>query len=152
MNKKNKRRKFGWGICTLIILISVVGNAYFLFNDIVSHHSGNLFKDITNLIISIIITIISYYEMKNIGTTKDEEDDERDKYLKMKTESQVFRILNWLLFIVGAIFYIWGLVLGKTVIDTRTIILFVIGFVLLISWFISLVLELILAFVNYRRD
>lgn len=57
------------------------------------------------------IALFNDHQAKNVGTVKGE--DERDEYLEMKTNSQVFKIAIALVFILSLIFLIWGAFLWK---------------------------------------
>ena len=47
-----------------------------------------------------------YYKGQNIGTDKDDE-DERDEFIAVKTDHQMYKIANWLICILGLAFLIW---------------------------------------------
>lgn len=149
MTKKNKRRQLGWALQTLLLLVLSGFQIYFIFNDVFTH-TGDLLKDIVSCLVCSFLTIGSYWEMKDVGTS--ENDDERDKFVEMKTEAQMFKIMNWLLFIVGAIGIVGGTLLVNHGNTDQGYALVIAGIPLLLIWSLCLIIELVLLFVNYHKN
>lgn len=149
MKKKNKRHQVGWGLQTLFLVILTGFQVYFIFNDAFTH-TGNLMKDIISCLVCSFLTLDSYWEMKNVGTSED--DDERDQFVQTKTEAQMFKIMNWLLFILGASGIIGGTFLVNHSYPDQGYGLVIAAIPLLVIWELSFVIELILIFINYRRN
>lgn len=125
---------------------------FFLVTDVINRKTGNCIKDIIWLVVSVCLTIGYFYAAKNFGTSKMEEDDERDKFIQSKTNNQAFNILQWVLFISGGVVEIFALILAQNGIDSRTIIIFIIASVLLFLWTFSWILQMILLIINYLRN
>ncbi len=149
MTKKNKRRQLGWALQTLLLLVVTGFQIYFIFNDVFTH-TGDLLKDIVSCLVCSFLTIGSYWEMKDVGTSED--DNERDQFVEMKTEAQMFKIMNWLLFIVGAIGIVGGTLLVKHGNADQGYALVIDGIPLLLIWSLCLIIELVLLFVNYHKN
>ena len=83
-----------------------------------------------------------------------DEDDERDKFIEMKTGKTMFTISQYLIFSLGAIALIGALILYNrgTSNDFGSMILMSIAVTLLVIWNLLILIWLIITFINYRRD
>ena len=103
-----------------------------------------------------IASFFSFYDAKKIGTSKaiNDEDDERDKFIEMKTGKTMFTISQYLIFSLGAIALIGALILYNrgTSNDFGSMILMSIAVTLLVIWNLLILIWLIITFINYRRD
>ncbi|MCT7840505.1 hypothetical protein AAA410_11045 [Lactobacillus crispatus] len=95
------------------------------------------------------MTVGYFYSTKYIGIAKIEEDDERDKFIQTKTNNQAFNILQWVLFVLGAVTIIIDVNLGQMGLDSRAMVIIVVGVVLIFLWAFSWILQLILMIINY---
>ncbi|NRO83559.1 hypothetical protein IMAU10149_00125 [Lactobacillus helveticus] len=89
MKKNDKKRKLKYAISTVFFLIVTILDVFDLYNDIFNGR-GHTIKDLIWLVILILATCGNYYLMKDVGTIDD--DDERDAYVEMKTNSMMFKI------------------------------------------------------------
>src|SRR5699024_5840576 len=96
MKKNDKKRKTKYTISTVFFLIITIIDMVDLYNDIFNGR-GHTIKDLVWLVILILVTLGNYYLMKDIGTIDD--DDERDDYVQMKTDSTSYHILEWIIII-----------------------------------------------------
>ncbi len=149
MKNKNKRRKLGLVLQTLLLLVLSGCQIYFVFHDAFSH-TGNLIKDIISCLVCSFLTLGSYWEMKDVGTSED--DDERDHFVQRKTEAQMFKIMDWLHFILGAVGIVGGTLLVKQGYFKQGYGLLTAAIPLLFVWGLCLIIELILIFVNYHQN
>ena len=101
MKKNDKKRKLKYAISTVFFLIVTILDVFDLYNDIFNGR-GHTIKDLIWLVILILATCGNYYLMKDVGTIDD--DDERDAYVEMKTNSMMFNILNWIIIIASIVF------------------------------------------------
>lgn len=98
-------------------------------------------------ILSVIQLLELIYDVAN--RKKIEEDDERDKFIQTKTNNQAFNILQWVLFVLGAVTIIIDVNLGQMGLDSRAMVIIVVGVVLIFLWAFSWILQLILMIINY---
>ncbi len=105
MKKNDKKRKLKYAISTVFFLIVTILDVFDLYNDIFNGR-GHTIKDLIWLVILILATCGNYYLMKDVGTIDD--DDERDAYVEMKTNSMMFNILNWIIIIASIVFFSLG--------------------------------------------
>lgn len=148
MKKNNKKLKYG--LFTLFYLVLFGFYIFFLINDLLKHNTGSFIKDLILAVIILLMMLGSYWEMKDVGTFN--EDDERDDFVQMKTESQMFKILDQILFWCGSALLAWGLILGKHGVDTLVIVIISVAISLLILWNLMILIELILIGINYYRN
>lgn len=152
MKEKNKRKKLTYYLITTIFVLLAVfwlglAGAY-----VVSKNRWD--KALENgilAVISVLVACFYYHQTKNVGTIAG--DDERDDYLRMKTDSQMYKVTSMLILILGSVFLIWGAFLWQySATNTLIIVLMTIAATLLILWNILLLVELILGIINEIRD
>lgn len=108
-------------------------------------------KDLIWLVILILATCGNYYLMKDVGTIDD--DDERDAYVEMKTNSMMFNILNWIIIIASIVFSVWGVILySRNGNETWAFTLIIIGAVLSAIWILTIIINFIVWAVNYHKN
>lgn len=134
---------------TIIFAILSVIQLLELIYDVANRKSVNYIQDVIWLILGICLTVGYFYSTKYIGIAKIEEDDERDKFIQTKTNNQAFNILQWVLFVLGAVTIIIDVNLGQMGLDSRAMVIIVVGVVLIFLWAFSWILQLILMIINY---
>lgn len=148
---KNKK-KIGYYAETIFVLILAIVWLSFLGYDVINGRNwSKIVEDLIWTGITILITLYNYHEAKKIGIVI--EDDERDNYLIMKTESQMFKLTHNLILVLGVVFLITGSILSKNNgVTVLVIVLTSVAVILLFFWMLIIVIELILLFINYRHD
>lgn len=152
MKKKNKRKKLRYYLTTIFFVLMVIfwlglAGAYVLNK----HRWDKAIENGILAVLSVLISFFYYRQTKNVGTTNG--DDERDEYLETKTNSQMFKVTNVLIFILGMVFLIWGAFLWQNSgTNTLVIILMTIAVTLIVLWNILLLIQLILGIINEICD
>lgn len=152
--KKKKLRAYG---ATLFCLILFIIRLTSLCHDALLKYTWDkIIQDVIWTGIFGIASFFSFYDAKKIGTSKaiNDEDDERDKFIEMKTGKTMFTISQYLIFSLGAIALIGALILYNrgTSNDFGSMILMSIAVTLLVIWNLLILIWLIITFINYRRD
>lgn len=89
--------------------------------------------------------------MKDIGTIDD--DDERDDYVQMKTDSTSYHILEWIIIIASVAFSAWGVILySKNGNEQLAFVLIIIGAVLSSIWILTIIINFLIWLVNYYKN
>lgn len=150
MKKNDKKRKTKYTISTVFFLIITIIDMVDLYNDIFNGR-GHTIKDLIWLVILILVTLGNYYLMKDIGTIDD--DDERDDYVQMKTDSTSYHILEWIIIIASVAFSAWGVILySKNGNEQLAFVLIIIGAVLSSIWILTIIINFIIWLVNYYKN
>lgn len=150
MKKNDKKRKTKYAISTVFFLIITIIDMVDLYNDIFNGR-GHTIKDLVWLVILILVTLGNYYLMKDIGTIDD--DDERDDYVQMKTDSTSYYILEWIIIIASVAFSAWGVILySKNGNEQLAFVLIIIGAVLSSIWILTIIINFIIWLVNYYKN
>lgn len=150
MKNKRKRQKYYLIACFFMVLAVFwigLSVAYILYKNRWDKTVENTFYTV----VSALVALFYYYQAKNVGTVKGE--DERDEYLEMKTNSQVFKIASALVLILSLIFLLWGAFLWKNNgINAMVIVVMTIAITLTVLWNVLLLIELILGIFNEVRN
>lgn len=150
MKKNDKKRKIKYAISTVFFLVVTILDVFDLYNDIFNG-CGHIIKDLIWLVILILATWGNYYLMKDVGTIDD--DDERDDYVQMKTDSITYHILEWIIIIASVAFSAWGVILySKNGNEELAFVLIIIGVVLSSIWILTIIINFIIWLVNYYRN
>ncbi|MBW7986509.1 hypothetical protein E0700_07550 [Lactobacillus helveticus] len=150
MKKNDKKRKLKYAISTVFFLIVTILDVFDLYNDIFNGR-GHTIKDLIWLVILILATYGNYYLMKDVGTIDD--DDERDAYVEMKTNSMLLNILNWIIIIASIVFSVWGVILySRNGNEALAFTLIIIGAVLSAIWILTIIINFIVWAVNYHKN
>lgn len=151
MKKNNQKRKLVYYLEAFFFLLCSVLTLYELGRDFLSKVEWfKLLKDSVWLVLAIIVTVGSFWRAKDVGISED--DDERNRYLTMKVDQQVYRITKALLFVIGLGLFVWGVILSKSVgYNEQVVVIIIISAVLVGLWNLLLVIELILGLYNYLR-
>ena len=137
---------------TILLALAGILDLSLVIQLVLSHGS---FFDISRRlflgIIFIIASLGSYHTAKDVGTSED--DDGRDKYVRQKTRSEMYKITSYLLFYIGAGLLAWGMILNCSHGNSNLIYtLVLIGLLLLILWILLFFIEVALTMINYHRD
>lgn len=151
MKKNNQKRKLVYYLEAFFFLLCSVLILYELGRDFLSKVEWfKLLKDSVWLVLAIIVTVGSFWRAKDVGISED--DDERNRYLTMKVDQQVYRITKALLFVIGFGLFAWGMILSKSVgYNEQVVVIIIISAVLVGLWNLLLLIELILSLYNYLR-
>lgn len=117
----------------------------FLLIDVINDRSG-IVKDIFWIVFLAIITIIGY-------KVKDEKDDERDEYIEAKTDQKMYKIAEYIIFILGFICTVAASLLYKnTGTTTLNIVLISVGVTLLLVWNLLMIISFVVYAINYNKN
>ncbi|BDR59772.1 hypothetical protein [Lactobacillus xylocopicola] len=151
---KNRKRKLKYYAETVFFMILTAGKVFRISQHLLKHLGWEyIVKDLVWLVLCLVVTVGTYYNAKDVGTSEDLDADERYKYLNMKTDQQVLKIINVLLFVLGYGFLMWSVILYQQVGQAELkFILLVIGIVLVTLWNLLIIAEIVLFFVNDYRN
>ena len=152
--KKKNLRAYGATLFCLILFI--IWLTSLCHDALLKYTWDKIIQDVIWTGIFGIASFFSFYDAKKIGTSKaiNDEDDERDKFIEMKTGKTMFTISQYLIFSLGAIALIGAIVLYNrgTSNDFGSMILMSIAVTLLVIWNLLILIWLLITFINYRRD
>ncbi|MBA1392523.1 hypothetical protein EQ500_01190 [Lactobacillus sp. XV13L] len=151
---KNKKRKLRYYAETVFFMLCTASQLFMLSQHMLKHFAWPyIVKDLIWLVLSVVVTVGAYLSAKDVGTSEDLDADERNKYLSMKTEQQVLKIFNTLLFVLGYGFLAGGVIFfQKSTTSYTAFVLVAIAIVLIALWNLLIVIELVLYFVNDYRN
>lgn len=139
-----KLKSKNWEILCYAVL--AIGWGALLIFDLINKDGGRAIKDCIWMLIFGFFAF-GYYKF---GIEKE---DERDEFVKAKTEQKMYRIAYFLIVVLGTIFVIAaGIVDHNEGVTTPTMILMSIGVVLLLLWNLLTVIEIVLSIVNDRNN
>lgn len=151
--QKKKLRAYG---STLFFLILFIIWLFFLSTDVLGKNGwGKIIQDLIWTAILGGATFCTFHDAKSIGTSKNVNDeDERDKYIELKTDKMMFNISQNLILILGVITLVWGLIVGKQAgaDNFLAMTLITVAITLLFLWNLLLVIWLLVTYINYRRN
>lgn len=153
--KETRKKRLRYFRTFALFLILFVFWLIFLIIDI--SHGGNWGKVIKDAIWTIILGLaafFSYEDLRKNGTSKFIDDDERDKFVEMKTDSLMYKISVDLIAGLGVIALGSGMILGKQAAsnDFLVMTLTIIGIAFLLIWNLLLIIWLVVYFINEARD
>ena len=151
--KKNKKRKLKYYFSACFFTLSALLELALISLEILQHRrQTDIPKNIIYAVFAISFAFYLYYKAKTVGTDKDVE-DERDEFIAVKTDHQMYKIANWLIYILSMVFITSAAFMyeaqGFTI---PVIILTTIAATLSVLWNLLLLIEMILGITNELRN
>ena len=151
--KKNKKRKLKYYFSACFFTLSALLELVLIGLEILQHRRQiDIPKNIIYAVFAISFAAYLYYKAKTVGTDKDDE-DERDEFIAVKTDHQMYKIANWLIYILSLVFLIGAAFMYEAQgFTTLVIILITIAATLSVLWNLLLLIEMIIGITNELRN
>ena len=151
--KKNKKRKLKYYFSASFFTLSALLEFALISLEVLQHRrQTDIPKNIIYAVFAISFAFYLYYKAKTVGTDKDDE-DERDEFIAVKTDHQMYKIANWLIYILSLVFIISAAFMYEAQgFTTPVIILTTIAATLSVLWNLLLLIEMILVITNELRN
>ena len=151
--KKNKKRKLKYYFSACFFTLSALLELALISLEILQHRRQiDIPKNIIYAVFAISFAVYLYYKAKTVGTDKDDE-DERDEFIAVKTDHQMYKIANWLIYILSLVFLTGAAFMYKAQgFTTLVIILITIAATLSVLWNLLLLIEMIIGITNELRN
>ena len=151
--KKNKKRKLKYYFSACFFILLALLEFVLISLEVLQHRrQTDIPKNIIYAVLAISFAVYLYYKAKTVGTDKDDE-DERDEFIAVKTDHQMYKIANWLIYILSLVFIISAAFMYEAQgFTTPVIILTTIAATLSVLWNLLLLIEMILVITNELRN
>ena len=151
--KKNKKRKIKYYFAACFFTLSALLELALISLEILQHRRQiDIPKNIVYAVFAISFAFYLYYKAKTVGTDKDDE-DERDEFIAVKTDHQMYKIASWLIYILSLVFLTSAALMYKAQgFTTLVIILITIAATLSVLWNLLLLIEMIIGITNELRN
>ena len=151
--KKNKKRKLKYYFSACFFTLSALLELALIGLEILQHRRQiDIPKNIIYAVFAISFAFYLYYKAKTVGTDKDDE-DEREEFIAVKTDHQMYKIANWLIYILSLVFLTGAAFMYKAQgFTTLVIILITIAATLSVLWNLLLLIEMIIGITNELRN
>ena len=151
--KKNKKRKLKYYFSACFFTLSAFLELALIGLEILQHRRQiDIPKNIIYAVFAISFAAYLYYKAKTVGTDKDDE-DERDEFIAVKTNHQMYKIANWLIYILSLVFITSAAFMYEAQgFTTLVIILTTIAATLSVLWNLLLLIEMIIGITNELRN
>lgn len=151
--KKNKKRKLKYYFSACFFTLSALLELALISLEILQRRRQiDIPKNIVYAVSAISFAAYLYYKAKTVGTDKDDE-DERDEFIAVKTDHQMYKIANWLIYILSLVFLTGAAFMYEAQgFTTLVIILITIAATLSVLWNLLLLIEMIIGITNELRN
>ena len=151
--KKNKKRKIKYYFAACFFTFLALLELVLISLELLQHRrQTDIPKNIIYAVFAISFAFYLYYKAKTVGTDKDDE-DERDEFIVVKTDHQMYKIANWLIYILSLIFMTGAAFMYEAQgFTTLVIILTTIAATLSVLWNLLLLIEMIIGITNELRN
>ena len=151
--KKNKKRKIKYYFAACFFTLSALLELALNSLEILQHRRQiDIPKNIVYAVFAISVAAYLFYKAKTVGTDIDDE-DERDEFIAVKTDHQMYKIANWLIYILSLVFLTGAAFMYKAQgFTTLVIILITIAATLSVLWNLLLLIEVIMGITNELRN
>ena len=151
--KKNKKRKLKYYFSACFFTLSALLELALISLEILQHRRQiDIPKNIVYAVFAISVAVYLFYKAKTVGTDEDDE-DERDEFITVKTDHQMYKIANWLIYILSLVFLTGAAFMYKAQgFTTLVIILITIAATLSVLWNLLLLIEVIMGITNELRN
>ncbi|WP_251716181.1 hypothetical protein [Lactobacillus agrestimuris] len=99
--KNEKKRRLKYTLATILTFLMTLIWVVFLILDITNVHNGNPIQDIIYVIVLLVVTMLEYFRLRDIGTPDDE--DERDNYIDQRVNAKMYKISQWIILGLAAV-------------------------------------------------
>ena len=151
--KKNKKRKLKYYFSACFFTLSALLELALISLEILQHRRQiDIPKNIVYAVFAISVAVYLFYKAKTVGTDEDDE-DERDEFITVKTDHQMYKIANWLIYILSLVFITSAAFMYEAQgFTTLVIILITIAATLSVLWNLLLLIEVIMGITNELRN
>ena len=151
--KKNKKRKLKYYFSACFFILLALLELVLICLEVLQHRrQTDIPKNIIYAVFAISFAFYLYYKAKTVGTDKDDE-DERDEFIAVKTDHQMYKIANWLIYILSLIFMTGAAFMYESQGFTDLVlVLTTVCCTLIILWNILFLIEIIIGITNEFRN
>ena len=151
--KKNKKRKLKYYFAASFFTLSALLELALISLEVLQHRrQTDIPKNIIYAVFAISFAVYLYYKAKTVGTDKDDE-DERDEFIAVKTDHQMYKIASWLIYILSLVFLIGAVFMYEAQGFTDLVlVLTTVCCTLVILWNILFLIEIIMGITNELRN
>ena len=151
--KKNKKRKIKYYCAACFFVLLALLELVLISLAVLQHQRQNSIpKNIIYAVFAISIAVYLFYKAKTEDAEIDDE-DERDEFIIVKTDHQMYKIASWLIYILSLVFLTSAAFMYEAQgFTTLVIILTTIAATLSVLWNLLLLIEMILGITNELRN
>ena len=151
--KKNKKRKLKYYFSASFFTLSALLELALISLEILQHRRQiDIPKNIVYAVFAISVAAYLFYKAKTVGTDIDDE-DERDEFIIVKTDHQMYKIASWLIYILSLVFLIGAVFMYEAQGFTDLVlVLTTVCCTLIILWNILFLIEMIMGITNELRN
>ena len=151
--KKNKKRKLKYYFSACFFTLSALLELVLISLEILQHRrQTDIPKNIIYAVFAISVAVYLFYKAKTVGTDEDDE-DERDEFIAVKTDHQMYKIASWLIYILSLVFLTSAALMYKAQGFTDLVlVLTTVCCTLVILWNILFLIEVIMGITNELRN
>ena len=151
--KKNKKRKIKYYFAACFFTFLALLELVLISLEVLQHRRQiDIPKNIVYAVLAISVAAYLFYKAKTVGTDIDDE-DERDEFIAVKTDHQMYKIANRLIYSLSLVFITSAAFMyeaqGFTIL---VIILTTIAATLSVLWNLLLLIEMIIGITNELRN
>ena len=151
--KKNKKRKIKYYCAACFFVLLALLEVVLISLAVLQHQRQNSIpKNIIYAVFAISVAVYLFYKAKTEDGEIDDE-DERDEFIIVKTDHQMYKIANWLIYILSLAFLIGAAFMYETQGFTDLVlVLTTVCCTLIILWNILFLIEIIIGITNEFRN
>ena len=151
--KKNKKRKIKYYCAACFFVLLALLELVLISLAVLQHQRQNSIpKNIIYAVFAISVAVYLFYKAKTVGTDEDDE-DERDEFIVVKTDHQMYKIASWLIYILSLVFLIGAAFMYENQGFTDLVlVLTTVCCTLIILWNILFLIEIIIGITNEFRN
>ena len=151
--KKNKKRKIKYYCAACFFVLLALLELVLISLAVLQHQRQNSIpKNIIYAVFAISVAVYLFYKAKTVGTDEDDE-DEREGFITVKTDHQMYKIASWLIYILSLVFLIGAAFMYEAQgFTTLVIILITIAATLSVLWNLLLLIEVIMGITNELKN
>ena len=151
--KKNKKRKLKYYFSACFFTLSALLELALISLEVLQHRrQTDIPKNIIYAVFAISVAVYLFYKAKTEDGEIDDE-DERDEFITVKTDHQMYKIANWLIYILSLVFLIGAAFMYEAQgFTTLVIILITIAATLSVLWNLLLLIEVIMGITNELKN
>ena len=151
--KKNKKRKLKYYFSACFFTLSALLELALINLEILQHRrQTDIPKNIIYAVFAISVAVYLFYKAKTEDGEIDDE-DERDEFIIVKTDHQMYKIASWLIYILSLVFLTSAALMYKAQGFTDLVlVLTTVCCTLVILWNILFLIEVIMGITNEFRN
>ena len=151
--KKNKKRKIKYYCAACFFVLLALLEVVLISLAVLQHQRQNSIpKNIIYAVFDISVAVYLFYKAKTEDAEIDDE-DERDEFITVKTDHQMYKIASWLIYILSLVFLIAAAFIYEAQGFTDLVlVLTTVCCTLIILWNILFLIEIIIGITNEFRN